>query len=161
MRDPYKTYNKFAVAEFSKVTPHINWKPYLGKLKVTGQDTVLVNSPAFFKNLNGLLTATPVADWKTYLQWNILKSAAPHLSTPFVEANFTYTQALTGQKVQTPRWQRMSSLTDNTIGELLGQLYVKKYFKPEAKARMEEMIGNLVKAYEIRIKNLDWMSPVT
>jgi putative endopeptidase len=161
MRDPYKTYNKFAVADLSKTTPHLNWQSYLGKLKVTGQDTILVNSPNFFSELNGLLTATPVADWKTYLQWNILKSAAPHLSTPFVEANFAYTQALTGQKVQTPCWQRMSSLTDNTIGELLGQLYVKKHFKPEAKARMEELISNLVKAYEIRIKNLDWMSPAT
>ncbi len=68
---------------------------------------------------------------------------------------------LTGQKVQTPRWQRMSALTDGTIGELLGQIYVKKHFKPEAKARMDEMIKNLVKAYEIRIKNLDWMSPAT
>jgi putative endopeptidase len=108
-----------------------------------------------------LLTQTSMADWRIYLQWNVLKSAAPYLSTPFVAANFAYTQALTGQKVQTPRWQRMSSLTDNTIGELLGQLYVQRYFKPEAKARMEELIANLIKAYEIRIRNLDWMSAAT
>ncbi|MDB5261387.1 MAG: peptidase, partial [Adhaeribacter sp.] len=120
-----------------------------------------VNSPKFFTDLNSLLASTSITDWRTYLQWNVLKSAAPHLSTPFVDANFAYSQALTGQKVQTPRWQRMSSLTDGTIGELLGQLYVKKHFKPEAKARMEELISNLIKAYEIRIKNLDWMSPVT
>ncbi|WP_246151014.1 M13 family metallopeptidase [Adhaeribacter aerolatus] len=161
MRDPYKTYNKFAIADFTKTTPTLDWKGLLTKMKVTGQDTVLVNSSKFFTDLNSLLTSTPVADWKTYLQWNVLKSAAPHLSTPFVNANFAYTQALTGQKIQTPRWQRMSSQTDGTIGELLGQLYVKKHFKPEAKARMEELISNLVKAYEIRIKNLDWMSPVT
>jgi len=161
MRDPYKTYNKFAVADLSRTTSNLNWKTLMPKMKVTGQDTVLVNSPTFFTQLNGLLTSTPVTDWQTYLQWNILKSAAPNLSSPFVEANFAYNQALTGQKVQTPRWQRMASLTDNTVGELLGQLYVKKYFKPAAKARMEELIGNLIKAYEIRIKNLDWMSPVT
>ncbi|MFN9983220.1 MAG: M13 family peptidase, partial [bacterium] len=88
-------------------------------------------------------------------------SAAPYLSKPFVDANFAYNQTMSGQKVQTPRWQRMSSLTDNTIGELLGQLYVAKHFKPEAKERMDEMIKNLVKAYEIRIKKLDWMSDVT
>ncbi|MGV3588139.1 MAG: M13 family metallopeptidase [Adhaeribacter sp.] len=161
MRDPYKTYNKFAVADFTKTTPNLEWKGLMTKMKVSGQDTILVNSPKFFTELNTLLTSTPVADWRTYLQLNVLKSAAPHLSKPFVNANFAYTQALTGQKVQTPRWQRMSSLTDGSIGELLGQLYVKKHFKPEAKARMEELISNLVKAYEIRIKNLDWMSPVT
>ncbi|MEJ8756940.1 M13 family metallopeptidase [Pontibacter sp. H259] len=161
MRDPYKTYNKFAVADFSKTTPNMDWKALMAKMKVTGQDTVLVSSPKFFTELNGLLTSTPVADWQTYLQWNVMKSAAPYLSTDFVNANFAYTQALTGQKVQTPRWQRMSSLTDGTIGELLGQLYVAKHFKPEAKARMDEMIANLIKAYEIRIKGLDWMSAET
>jgi putative endopeptidase len=161
MRDPYKTYNKFAVADLSKTTSNINWQSLLAKMKVTGQDTVLVNSPKFFTELNGLLTQTSLADWRTYLQWNVLKSAAPYLSAPFVAANFAYTQALTGQKVQTPRWQRMASLTDNTIGELLGQLYVQRYFKPEAKARMEELIANLIKAYEIRINNLDWMSAAT
>lgn len=161
MRDPYKTYNKLTVSELNKLTPNINWSNTLTQLKVTGQDTVLVNSTSFFKTLDGLLTSTPVADWKTYLEWNILKSAAGNLSSPFVKANFEFTQAQTGQKVQTPRWQTMSSLTDRTIGELLGQLYVAKYFKPEAKARMDEMIENLRKAFEIRIKGLEWMSDET
>lgn len=161
MRDPYKTYNKSAVADFSKTTPDIDWKPMLAKLKVTGEDTLLVNNPKFFTALNGLVKNTPVSDWQTYLQWNVLKSSAPYLSSAFVNANFAYSQALSGQKVQTPRWQRMSSLTDNAVGELLGQLYVKKHFKPEAKARMNDMISNLIKAYEIRINNLDWMSAET
>lgn len=161
MRDPYKTYNKFAVADLSKTTPNINWKPLMAKMKVTGEDTVLVNNPKFFKELNSLVASVPVVDWQTYLQWNVLKASAPYLSTPFVDANFAYSQALSGQKVPTPRWQRMSSLTDGSIGELLGQLYVKKHFKPEAKARMQDMISNLVKAYEIRISNLDWMSAET
>ncbi|WP_188501494.1 M13 family metallopeptidase [Pontibacter amylolyticus] len=161
MRDPHKTYNKFAVADFSKTTPNMDWKSLMAKMKVSGEDTVLVNNPKFFTELNGMLTATPVADWQTYLQWNVLKSAAPYLSSDFVDANFAFTQILSGQKVQTPRWQRMSQLTDGTIGELLGQLYVQKHFKPEAKARMDEMIANLIKAYEIRIKGLDWMSAET
>nr|WP_237144180.1 M13 family metallopeptidase [Pontibacter pamirensis] len=161
MRDPYKTYNKFSVSDFSKTTPNIDWKTMMAKMKVTGEDTILVNNPAFFNELDGLVKATPVTDWQKYLQWNVLKSAAPYLSTPFVDANFAYSQALSGQKVQTPRWQRMSSLTDGTIGDLLGQLYVKKHFKPEAKARMEELISNLIKAYEIRINNLDWMTATT
>lgn len=161
MRDPYKTYNKFAVADFSQRTPTLNWNTTLPKLKVGTPDSILVNAPKFFSVADSLLKTVPVSQWQTYLQWNILRSAAPYLSKPFVDANFAYTQTLSGQKVQTPRWQRMSSLTDNTIGELLGQLYVAKHFKPEAKARMDEMIKNLVKAYEIRIKNLTWMSEVT
>lgn len=161
MRDPYKTYNKFSVADFSKTTPNMNWATLLPKMKVSGQDTMLVGAPKFFTDLNALLVATPVADWKTYLQWNVLKTSAPYLSSAFVDANFAFTQVLTGQKVQTPRWQRMSQLTDGTLGELLGQLYVEKHFKPEAKVRMEQMVANLIKAYEIRIKNLDWMSAET
>ncbi len=161
MRDPYKTYNKFAVSELSKTTSNLNWQRLMPLMKVNGQDTILVSSPKFFTELNAALGSTPVNDLKTYLQWNLLKSSAPYLSSDFVNANFAFTQALTGQKVQTPRWQRMSSLTDGTVGELLGQLYVDKHFKPEAKARMQELVSNLVKAYEIRIKNLDWMSDVT
>jgi putative endopeptidase len=161
MRDPYKTYNKLTIAEFNKITPNIEWKATLEQLKINGQDTVLVNSPSFFKTLNNLLGTTAVNDWKTYLEWGILKGAAGNLSSPFVNASFAFTQAQTGQKVQTPRWQTMSSLTDRTIGELLGQLYVAKYFKPEAKARMDVMIENLRKAFEIRINGLEWMSDAT
>lgn len=161
MRDPHKTYNKFTVTEFSKTTPALNWNTMLPKFKVTGQDTILVSSPKFFTSLDGMLKTVSLADWKTYLEWNILKSAAPNLSSSFVNANFAFTQAQSGQKVQTPRWQRMSQLTDGTIGELLGQLYVAKYFKPDAKVRMTELISNLRKAFEIRIKGLDWMSDVT
>jgi putative endopeptidase len=161
MRDPYKTYNKLTVADLSKSTPGINWSAMMTKLMVKGQDTVLVSSPKFMVSLDGMLKSIPVADWKTYLEWNILKGSASNLSSPFVKASFAFNQVQTGQKVQTPRWQRMSSLTDGAVGELLGQLYVAKYFKPEAKARMTELIKNLRTAFEIRIKNLDWMSAET
>ena len=161
MRDPYKTYNKFSVADFSKTTPGLDWTSLMTKMKVTGEDSILVGNPSFFVKANELLKSTSVESWKTYLTWNVLKSASPYLSSPFVNANFAFSQSLSGQKVQTPRWQRMSSLTDGTIGELLGQLYVKTYFKPEAKARMKELVSNLSTAYEIRIKNIDWMSDVT
>lgn len=161
MRDPYKTYNKFTLTDFSRTTPAINWNSLFSKLLVNGQDTVLVSAPKFFVSLNHLLESVSVSDWKTYLEWNILKSTAPNLSSPFVNATFVFNQAQTGQKVQTPRWQRMSQLTDGTIGDLLGQLYVARYFKPDAKVRMDELIENLRKAFAIRIKNLDWMSDVT
>jgi putative endopeptidase len=161
MRDQYKTYNKYTVSDFSKTTPNIDWKSMFTKFKVVGQDTVLVSAPKFFVSLDGMLKTVSIADWKTYLEWNVLKGSAGNLSSPFVKANFAFSQAQSGQKVETPRWQRMSSLTDGTIGELLGQLYVAKYFKPEAKARMAELITNLRKAFEIRIQGLDWMSDAT
>lgn len=161
MRDPDKTYNKFFVNDLSKTTSNINWLLMLSNLGVTGQDSVIVNNPEFFKAINGMLTAIPLNDWKAYLKWTVLKDAAPYLSKPFVDANFAYSQVLSGQKEQTPRWQRMSSLTDGSIGELLGQLYVKDYFKPAAKARMDELVKNLRKAYAIRINGLDWMSEDT
>lgn len=161
MRDAYKTYNKFFIDDFSKTTPGLNWKSILSDLKVNGEDSILVSNPKFFVEANTLLHSVPVNDWKIYLQWNILRGAAPYLSSSFVDANFKFSQALSGQKVQTPRWQRISSLTDGNIGELLGQLYVKEYFKPAAKARMEELVSNLRKAFANRIENLDWMSDVT
>ncbi len=161
MRDPQKTYNKFSITDFAKTTPSIDWKSFLAKINITNQDSILVNVPKFFPVADSLLQATPINEWQVYLQWNLLRSAAPYLSKPFVDAEFAYNQTLTGQKVQTPRWQRASSLTDGHVGELLGQLYVEKYFKPEAKARMKVLIDNLIKAYEIRIKQLDWMSDAT
>jgi putative endopeptidase len=161
MRDPYKTYNKFSVADLNKTTPLLDWTSLMAKMKVTGEDSILVGNPKFMVVANNLLKTTPIADWKTYLKWNVLKSSSSYLSSPFVDANFAFSKALTGQKIPTPRWQKMSSMTDGTIGELLGQLYVKKYFKPEAKARMKELVANLSKAYEIRIKQLSWMSDET
>lgn len=161
MRDPQKTYNKFPITELNKTTPTINWKNYLAKFDITTEDTVLVNSPGFFVVVDSLVKSAPVSDWQAYLQWSVLRASASVLSKPFVDANFAYDQALTGQKVQRPRWDRAANRVDNSIGDLLGQLYVEKYFKPQAKARMQEMIANLIKAYGIRIKNLDWMSDGT
>jgi putative endopeptidase len=161
LRDPYRTYNKLSIADFNKTTPSVNWQMVLEKLKTGKQDSILVNCPRFFVTADSLLTNVPIEDLRAYLQWNILKTAVPYLSYDFVRANFAYTQVLNGQKTIAPRWQRASTLTDNNIGELLGQLYVEKHFSPQAKIRMQEMIGNLVKAFEIRIKNLDWMSDTT
>jgi putative endopeptidase len=161
LRDPYKTYNKFTVASFSQQTPGINWADQLTKYGVKGQDTVLVQSPAFFRSLDSLVAATPIEDWRTYMRWNILKGAAPYLSDAFVKQSFAFSKVLTGQKEQTPRWQRVSGLIDGSLGDLLGQLYVQKYFKPEAKQRMMTLVDNLEASYTEHIKNLDWMSEDT
>lgn len=161
MRDPHVTYNKFSVADFSKTTPHLNWVTLMPQMKVAGQDTLLVGQPGFFKAEDALLASTPVDDWKVYLKWSILKGSAGALSSPFVNADFAYTAALSGQKVQTPRNERMSRLVDRSIGELFGQLYVAKYFTPAAKAYMVNLVNNLKVTLGERIKKLDWMSDET
>ncbi|WP_461138372.1 M13 family metallopeptidase [Spirosoma pomorum] len=161
MRDPYKTYNKLTVAQLSQKTPGINWADQLVKYGVKGQDTVLVQSPSFYVAVDSLITATPVEDLRTYMRWNIVKGAAPYLSDAFVKQNFAFSRVLSGQKEQTPRWQRVSGLIDGTLGDLLGQLYVQRYFKPEAKQRMLTLVDNLEASYKEHIKNLDWMSDET
>lgn len=161
MRDPQATYNKFSLAELTKSTQPFNWEKMLPALKVKGADTLLVNNPQFFEDEAKLIASTPVEDLKVYLKWNVLKGAASLLSKDFVDANFAFTQALTGQKVITPRWQRSFNLIDRNIGDLLGQLYVAKYFTPEAKERMDELVNNLSVTFGERIEGLEWMSDET
>jgi putative endopeptidase len=161
MRDPYKTYNKFAINDFTATTPGINWSDMFTRLQLNGADSIVVNNPSFFKTVDILLTALPVNDWKTYLKWNLINSTAPFLSNAFVKQSFAMQQVLTGQKEMTPRWQFVSSIIDNQLGDQLGQLYVAKYFKPEAKQRMLDLVNNLQQTFASRIRNLDWMSDDT
>jgi len=161
LRDPYKTYNKMAWKDLSATTPSIDWKMLAEKLKIKGVDSVIVSNPSYLKTIDMLLSAVALEDWKNYIEWNLIKTSAPYLSKAFVEENFSFTKVLSGQKEETPRWQRMSGLLDNQMGDLLGELYVEKYFKPEAKARMLELVNNLQQVFADRIKNLDWMSAET
>ncbi|MER3463499.1 MAG: peptidase M13 [Chitinophagaceae bacterium] len=161
MRDPYKTYNKFAVKDFAGTTPAIDWTNLFNKMQLNGADSVIVTNPSFFKAVNGLLTSIALQDWKTYLKWNLLDGSANYLSTPFVKEKFAMAQVLSGQKEQTPRWQVVSGIIDGSLGDLLGQLYVDKYFKPAAKQRMLDLVNNLQETFASRIKRLDWMSDET
>ncbi|MBP6286211.1 MAG: M13 family metallopeptidase [Ferruginibacter sp.] len=162
MRDPVKLYNKFSVDGLSAKTPNLNWQTILTQLGYkTKQDSLIVSNPKFMVFIDSLLAATSLADWKVYLQWGVMKSAAPYLSKAFVDANFAFNQVMSGQKTQTPRWQRMSGLIDGQLGELLGQLYVDKYFNQAAKTRMLELVNNLQETFDSRIKQLDWMSAET
>jgi putative endopeptidase len=161
MRDPYKTYNRFGVQEFKSSTPSIDWNLMLNKLQLKGADSVVVNNPSFFKTVDLLLTALPIEDWKTYLKWHVLSSSSGYLSSAFVNERFSFNKVLTGQKEQSPRWQTVSGIIDGSLGDLLGQLYVSKYFKPEAKQRMLDLVNNLQQTFAGRIKQLDWMSDDT
>lgn len=161
MRDPYKTYNKFSVKDLSASTPGIDWKSMFDKMQVKGADSILVNNPSFFKSLDVVVAALSLNDLKSYLRWNILRNAAPNLSSAFVNESFNLTKVLTGQKELAPRWQRLSGQIDGALGDLIGQLYVQQYFKPEAKQRMLDLVNNLQSTFEERIKRLSWMSAET
>jgi putative endopeptidase len=161
VRDPYKSYNKYSLADLSKMSSVFNWKDLFQKMKVKGVDSVLLNNPSLLKKSDSLLTALPLADWKSYVKWNIIRNSAAFLSSPFVNANFAFTQVQTGQKEPTPRWQTMSSVIDRSLGDFIGKLYVEKYFKPEAKARMLDLVNNLQSTFADRIKRVDWMSDAT
>jgi putative endopeptidase len=161
MRDPYKTYNKFSVKDLSTSTANIDWASVLNELGIKGADSVVVNNPLFLKMADSMLNNVPINDWKSYLRWTVIRTMAPYLSSAFVNADFELAKVQTGQKEQTPRWQRMSSLIDRVLGDFIGELYVEKYFKPEAKARMLELVNNLQSTFADRINKLDWMSAET
>jgi putative endopeptidase len=161
LRDPIKTYNKFSLSDFSKTTPQLDWKALFANMQITTADSLLVNNPAFFMTADALLSAVPVETWRAYLQWNVIKNATPFLSNAFVQRQFVFTKVLSGQKEITPRWQRMSALIDGNLGELLGQLYVEKYFTDSAKKRMLALVNNVQQTFADRINRLDWMTDVT
>jgi len=161
-RDPYKVYNKFSLADFSKTTPGMDWKSIFADMKVTGEDSVIVGMPGFMTEVSKLLKNTPVDVWKTYLKFHVVNDMAPYLSSNFDNARFDfYGTTVRGLKEQKPRWKRVLYVVDGSVGELLGKTYVDKHFAPEAKQRMLDMVNNLQKTYEDRITRLDWMSEET
>ena len=159
-RDPEKTYNKMTLTELEKVCPRMNWSEFFAKTKTTNA-YYIIRQPNFLKEVHEMMGREKLDDWKAFLKWDILESAAPYLSNAFVQENFKFSQNISGQKEIDPRWKQVSGLTDGVLGEALGQVYVDRYFKPEAKTRMLELVGNLMKTYDKRIRALDWMSEET
>ncbi len=161
-RDARKRFNPKSMSDLSKLVPLINWKNYFEGIGVKQLDTVIVSDPGYFKALNTILSENNLNDWKQYLRWSLIDRSAGLLSTNIDQANWEfYSRDLTGAKKQRPREERALSTLNGTIGEALGKLYVDKKFPPEAKAQAEQMIHNIILAYEHRINALDWMSEDT
>lgn len=162
LRNPDNRYNKMAIADAKQVAPAINWETYFATRGTPAFSEINIAQPDFFREVNKMLADVSIEDWKTYLRWQVVNTAAPRLSKRFVDENFDFFgRTLTGAKEQQPRWKRCISATDGTVGEALGQEFVKRTFSPEAKARMNKMIDNLMSAFKERIQQLDWMSPAT
>jgi putative endopeptidase len=160
-RDPEATDHKTTFAELQKLAPRFDWNGYFLAAKLP-EIPLNVQEPKFLEEFNRQLTATHLEGWKIYLKWQLLHAAAPYLSQPFVEENFDfYQKTLAGVGEQKPRWKQCVEATDQFLGEAVGQEYVARYFPPEAKARAQEMVKNILVAMSETVNQLDWMSPAT
>jgi putative endopeptidase len=163
LRDPVKTYNKFALTQLDATTPGYPWRTYLADVGVSGKtDYLLIGEPSYFEAFGRMVQDEPLSVWQSYLRWHLIYAFAPYLPKDFVSANFDFfSTALRGTPTIRPRWKRGVTLVDGALGEALGKLYVAKYFPPATKARMDQLIDNLMGAYRQDVNALDWMGPAT
>uniref|UniRef100_UPI00404A02BA M13 family metallopeptidase n=1 Tax=Candidatus Planktophila sp. TaxID=2175601 RepID=UPI00404A02BA len=163
-RDATLTYNKLTRSQVKALMPTFDWDSYLlhGQIPSIVLDSVIVQQPSFFEGLDSILKNFDAGSWKAWLKWQIISGASPYLSSEFVDQNFEfYGKTLSGTPELRERWKRAVSLIEGSLGEAVGKVYVEKYFPAEAKKRMEELVANLIQAYEISIKQLPWMGPET
>jgi putative endopeptidase len=162
-RDPVKRYNKVEIAKLDALTPGYDWKAALAAAGIANKaDYVIVNQPSYITGFNQVLGKTDLATWKSYFEWQLLRSYSEFLSKNFVDADFAfYGTTITGVTENRPRWKIGVSTVESVLGEAVGRQYVDKYFPAERKARMEELVKNLLAAYKQSIDTLDWMSPET
>lgn len=159
LRDPVKNYNKFAVKDLNALTPAINWSRFI-ETYGAATDTVLVGQPAYFRELDRQLGSAPLEVWKNKLRLGIIEAAS--LGNPFEDLQFSfYRKTLRGIQEKPARWKTATGIVNNLAGDLLGRVYVNKYFPADAKKRMLDLVNNLQRVYESRIRNLDWMSDST
>ncbi|GGP53871.1 M13 family metallopeptidase [Shewanella saliphila] len=161
-RDSTKTYNLYQVKDLATLAPDINWEGYLAALGGDKQTDIIINQPSFVQGLNEVIKTNDLAAWKNYLTWMTLTHNASNLSEALDNENFAFfSKTLNGQEEQEPRWKRGVSTVSGTLGEVVGKVYVKRHFAPEAKSRMEQLVENLRGAYGSSIESLDWMSADT
>lgn len=161
LRDVDKTYHKKSLAQLKKLAPCVDWQEYFGILGAEPRE-VIVMQPAFFAAAERLLTTFPIESWKTYLRTHLISDFASFLTPELEKENFAfYATTLTGTKHMQPLWRRILRVVNGGLSELLGELYVATYFPSGAKHKVATIVADLFRAYEARIKNLDWMSPLT
>jgi len=162
LRKPENQYHFVSVKDADKITPHFNWEKFFDAQGVKIDKGFSVSQPKFFAEFDKMLASTPVSDWQAYLRFHAIDEASPYLSKNFQDNKFDfYGKTLAGQPEQKPRWKRVLTAVNSSMGEALGKLYVDKVFKPEAKARAQELVDNVRNALKVRIQNLDWMSDTT
>jgi putative endopeptidase len=163
LRDIEAQYNKKTLSDFINSCPNFGWPVYFKTLGIdTKVDHLIIGQPEFFARIESVIKSTPIEDWKNYLRWNLIGSSANKLGDKFVQERFNfYGTVLSGSKTLRPRWKRVIQQSDQSLGDLLGQLYVEKYFSAEAKAKVNIMVDNLIASFKERINTRDWMSAET
>ena len=161
-RNSDSTYHLTTLAQLQTSTPAIAWTRYLGTLGVPAVTTLNVRQPVFVHTVDSLVANAPLDSWKPYLRWRVLNGAAARLNSPFVNEDFAFKgTVLSGVSEMRPRWKRCVQATDGSIGEILGQQYVKTRFTPEAKGRALTMVRNIQAEFRSRLGQLTWMSATT
>lgn len=161
-RDRNKSYNKFETTKLSELGKEFNWPAYLKQAGADAETHVVIAQKSYFEEFSKLFKSTSIDDWKHYLKWTLLNAYASQLSGDFDKQNFAfYDTTLNGTPEQEARWKRGVTSVNRLLGEVVGKIYVKKHFKPEAKTRMVELVENLRKAYKEAIIGLDWMGEDT
>jgi putative endopeptidase len=160
-RDPNSSYHKMDWAGVEALAPGFNWQALIKVLGIPPAQPVNVSEPKFVERLQAQLTQAPVEDWKTWLRWRVLRTAAYGLAKPFEDEAFRFDKILTGVTEPLPRWQRCATAADGALGEALGELFVRKHFPAKAKARMSELVENLRAALREEIENSAWMAAET
>ena len=161
-RDPYKNYNKTSVKVLASSLPLLNASGIFNTFGLKNIDSVIIGQPEFFTSLEKSLKNISLNDWKLYLQWHLISSYADKLTKEIEAENFNfYGKILSGRKSQKPRWERIVEETNGSLGELIGQIYVKEYLPAGTKEKLLEIGENVRSVYAEHIKNLDWMSATT
>ncbi len=162
LRDPRANYNKMSVDGVTKLTPSIRWREFLAAGQIANLDSVIVGQPEFYQQVEKSLQTHPIADWKTYLRWQLAHTFAAEAGGRFDDENFHFFGTiLNGTPLQRPRWKRMLDQEEGYLGDALGQLYVARYFSPRTKERYEKLTNEIFDAFRERIRHLDWMSAPT
>ncbi|HEY2726908.1 MAG TPA: M13 family metallopeptidase, partial [Parafilimonas sp.] len=161
LRDPYANYHKYAVTDLNKVSPKIDWANYMSIIGAKATDSVIIGQPEYYKEAGSALSTVSLDTWKDYLKYRVANEFSAALPNVFGKTSFEFIKLFSGATERRPRWKRIISNEQNVMGELLGQIYVKKYFNDSAKARYTTLVENIRTALKNRIEKLDWMSDST
>lgn len=161
-RDMVALYNKIPTGELAELMPDFAWDVYLSEAGIADIDGVVVTQLDYMKALNGIIHDTSLEDWKTFLKWKALNASATFLNEDIDMQNFEFfSKTMRGTEERQPRWRRGVNTVNGNLGEVVGRVYVSRHFSPEAKAKMLELVDDFIAAYEVSIRELEWMSDET
>ncbi|MEG2178284.1 MAG: M13 family metallopeptidase [Bacteroidales bacterium] len=162
LRDPNRNYNKMSIAELQKKAPAFQWESYFKAILPVSIKEVNVSQVPFIVEMSKLISTSKIEDLKAYFEWSVINTAAPYLSDAFVAQNFDFfDKTMSGKTDMQARWKRAVNTANGVLSEAVGQMYVKKYFPPQAKERMLDLVGNIKKAMLEHFANIEWMTPQT